>query len=116
MGAAAYRRGSMIISEQISRDFPMRDSAFAAMDRINAMAKTPIAKSEFLRGKRKPLLDKYAIQYDAARNIWWMMDPENMHEGFSHSYRSLEDVIRSWNGLYLTGYDYEAHIWTAEVC
>lgn len=115
MGAAAYYRGSKAISERISRDFPVRDSAFETMDRINAMAKKPLPKSEILRGKRKPLLDKYAIQYDRPHNVWWMMNPDEMYEGYARHYPTLKDVITSWDNLYLTGYNYETHIWTAEV-
>lgn len=118
MGIAAYNRGSKIISDQISRDFPIRDAAFASMDRINAMPKVSICKDDIYSSshkKRYPLLDKYAIQHDEARGVWWLMNPDDMHEGYSLAYPSLEDVIRYWDGLFLTGYNYETHIWTSEV-
>lgn len=115
MGIAAYNRGSQAIANQIARDFPMRDTAFVTMDRINNLPKKTLPKEEILRGKRKPLLDKYAIQHDATRNCYWMMNPESMHEGFSRIYPTLKDAITSWDDFYLTGYDDSTGIWTAEV-
>lgn len=116
MGAAAYRRGSRVIARQIARDFPVRDASLEIMDRINAMPKKPLREDSWHRGaRRRPLLDKYAIQYDPARNVWWMMDPDNMYEGYSRFYPTLQDAIMSWDDLYLTGYDYGTHTWTAEV-
>jgi hypothetical protein len=41
------------------------------------------------------------------------MDAENIYEGRSRWYRSLEDLISSWD-IYLTGYDESTGIWTAE--
>lgn len=115
MGAAAYYRGSKVISEQIHRDFPAIDPVFQIMDRINSMAKKPISKADFLRGKRRPLLKKYTIEHDRSRNVWWMMNPDNMYEGHALCYPTLKDVITSWDDLFLTEYSYETNQWTAEV-
>ncbi len=115
MGIAAYNRGSQCIANQIAEQYPIRDAAFVAMDRINVMPKKALPASEILRGKRRPLLDKYAIQKDTNSDTWMMMDPDDMYEGYSKWYRSLEDVITSWDDLYLTEYDYSTKIWTAEV-
>lgn len=112
MGAAAYRRGSEVIAKQIARDFPAQPKAFAIMDRINAMPKLKgDLRSQLLGAKHVPFAEKIAIEF--WRGAWLMMDAENMYEGYSLWYRSLEDLIRSWD-IYLTGYDETTGIWTAE--
>ena len=112
MGSASYRRGSETISKQISRDYPIKPTAFAIMDRINAIPKAQgDMRTQLLKAKHVPFADVIAIEF--SRGVWWMMDAENMYEGRSRWYRSLEDLISSWD-IYLTGYDESTGIWTAE--
>lgn len=104
MGIAAYNRGSKVISTQIQRDAKFTCAAFEIMDRINALPKFGDCPN-----KRHPLIKVMCAQYD--RGVWWFMDPDNMHEGYSLWYKSLEDLVRSWD-VYLTGYDETTKIWT----
>lgn len=114
MGVAAYNRGSKAISDSIARDYASH-SAFRIMDRINALPKRSTPELDRFDFKRRPLLGKYAIEFDRHRNVWWMCDPDKMYEGYSMSYPSLEKLVLSWDDLYLTGYDEITNIWTAEV-
>lgn len=112
VGSAAYRRGSEAIAKQISREYPIKPTAFAIMDRINAIPKVKgDIRAQLLNTKHVPFADVIAIEF--SRGVWWMMDAENMYEGRSRWYRSLEDLISSWD-IYLTGYDESTGIWTAE--
>ncbi len=112
MGSAAYRRGSETIAKQIARDFPCQPKAFAIMDKINSMPKLKgDMRTQILGAKHIPFAKKIAIEF--SRGVWWMMDSENMYEGHSRWYKSLEDLICSWD-IYLTGYDETTGIWTAE--
>lgn len=112
MGAAAYRRGSEVIAKQLSSEYPIKPTAFAIMDRINAIPKVKgDMRAQLLNTKHVPFADVIAIEF--SRGVWWMMDAENMYEGRSRWYRSLEDLISSWD-IYLTGYDESTGIWTAE--
>jgi hypothetical protein len=106
MGAAAYRRGSEVIAKQLERDFAPTPTAFRIMDRMNALPKAGSIK-------RVPFVEKLAIEFDSQRGVWWLMDAENMYEGHSRWYLSLEKLITAWD-IYLTGYDETTGVWTAE--
>lgn len=111
MGIAAYNRGSQVISRQIQRDHPLRQRAFEIMDRINALPKfgqDPLLNA--LKVKRVPFTETVALEY--SNGGWWMMDPDNMYEGHSRFYRTLEDAIRSWD-IFLVGYSEITRVWTA---
>jgi len=109
MGAAAYQRGSNVISSQIERDIPKRPIAFLIMDKINALPKANALMSE----RRTPFGETVVIEKDKFRdNCWWMMDPEKLHDGFSLCYKSLEACISAWD-IYLTEYDEILERWTA---
>lgn len=111
MGIAAYNRGSRVIANQITRDKPFH-SAFSIMDRINALPKFKgNYRTQLLDMKHQPFSDEVIIEYD--RGVWWMMDPVKLHDGFSYFYRTLEDLIRSWD-IYLVGYNETNNTWTAK--
>lgn len=111
MGIAAYNRGSEVIARQILRDYPVKPQAFEIMDRINGLPKFSQGRlHDILQTKRVPLTETVAIQF--SRGVWWMMDPDNMYEGYSRCYRSLEAAFRSWD-IFLVGYDESTQIWTA---
>lgn len=112
MGIAAYNRGSQVIARQIQRDYPVRPRAFEIMDRINALPKFGNdSLLSALKVQRVPFPDTVALEF--SRGVWWMMDPDNMYEGHSRWYRSLEDAIRSWD-IFLVGYNETTRIWTAK--
>jgi hypothetical protein len=104
MGAAAYRRASEVIAKRILMEKPTQHTAFAIMDRLNALPKVASAK--------KPFLNAMCATFD--RGVWWLMDPENIYEGYSLFYASLNDLVRSWD-FYLTGYNEITGIWTLTV-
>ena len=107
MGIAAYNRGSKAITDQIAREH-YRPTAFLVMDRINALPK-------FQAKPMRPFTEKVVIESDPQReNVWWVMCPVKLENGFSYWYRSLAEAVRSWD-VYLTGYDETTNRWTAEV-
>lgn len=115
MGIAAYNRGSQVIAKQINRDYPKKNVAFEIMDRINALPKFKhgTLSREILDSKIVPFSDKVTIFYDKQQNVWWILDPVKLFDGFGYFYKSLEDLIRSWD-IYLTGYDETLNHWYAE--
>ena len=103
MGVAAYNRGSQCIADGISRDYPQQDIAFALMDRINNLPKLGKHPSA-------PFLDRLAIK--KVQNVWWLLDPDKMFEGFGYWYTSLSQLVQSWD-IYLNGYDETTDTWYA---
>lgn len=116
MGIAAYNRASRVITQRISDEKPLRPTAFLIMDRINAMPKFPRfdVLGHKVQAKCTPLCDEVVIEFDKNHGVWFMMHPENLYEGYSRWYKSLEDCIRNWD-IFLTGYDETTRRWTASV-
>lgn len=84
MGAAAYKRGSRCISQQISRE--ARSSGFELIDQLNAVPKHANARRPF-----GPVLFKYD-----GRN-WWALDPVKQFSGFGFWYDSLREAVAAFH-------------------
>ena len=112
MGAAAYYRGSANIRRSIEME--QRDPTFRMMDDINALPKKTLKCSRGkITDKKHPTLDRVAIKSDPIHaNVWWMLSPDTMFDGFGFAYKSLRDAIRSWD-ISLTEYDELTDTWYA---
>lgn len=88
-------------------DMPQKHDAFAIMDRLNGLPKFGDPAN-----RKVALLSEMFAQH--ANGVWWLMNPNDMYEGYSLCYASLSDLVRSWD-MYLTGYDEIKKIWTLTV-
>lgn len=95
MGAAAYNRGSALLSHQI--DAQARPVEFSIMDALNALTK-----------RERALAPWGPIHFIAGHGGWWATCPVS---GYGFLYDTLRDAVRAWR-VTITGYD--NGIWIAE--
>lgn len=88
MGAAAYQRGSALISKQFAAD--RRAPEFVLMDELNALEKFPDAGRPF-----------GPVTFSFSHGGWWAMCPTT---GFGYWYRTLREAVRRWH-VEIVGYD-----------
>jgi len=115
MGIAAYNRGSQVIANQAAAAYPVRNTAFELMDRMNALPKKSKGLIDDLvedNLKNKCHLPKGKALIQKSRGVWWLMDPDTPFESFSYYYPSLSDLITSWD-IALTGFNETTGIWEA---
>jgi len=95
MGAAAYRRGSALITRQL--DASQRRPEYRLMDDLNALPKYDDAGTPF-----------GPIQFVWEKGVWWAECPQT---GFGYHYPTLREAVRRWR-VTITGSHHG--IWLAE--
>jgi len=101
MGSAAYRRGSTLIRNQLTRE--QRDPLFVLMDDLNALPKYPGAATPFTL---------VTFQRDPHQaGIWWILGQDGWR-GRGFWYTSLREAVRNWD-VTLTSYDATTNVWGA---
>lgn len=98
MGAAAYNRGSAVISRQI--DAEARPVEFEIMERLNALPKFPDAGTPF-----------GATRIIPGNGGFWHQDREKGDRGFGFWYPTLHELTRRWR---VTIVAFEHGAWLAE--